>query len=206
MEYCSKNWKTVIYVLGNHEFYVGRDKINKHNPRTKNGINIEEMVAKYKYVLRIYPNVYCLENECIDVGEYRIYGTTLWTKHNHNLNDSRFIKKEHIDYWSDNEKELLRWHLAETIKNTIVVTHFPVIQKDTSHPKFNDSELRDYFTWDNLLSDLHRDNLVACIAGHTHYSFDFVQDGVRMISNQFGYMDELKKGETRFKQDGLYTI
>lgn len=23
MEYCSIHWKTIVYVLGNHEFYVG---------------------------------------------------------------------------------------------------------------------------------------------------------------------------------------
>lgn len=46
------------------------------------------MVERYSYALSKYPNIYCLENQCIDVGDYRIYGTTLWTKHNHDLNDS----------------------------------------------------------------------------------------------------------------------
>ena len=47
---------------------------------------------------------------------------------------------------------------------------------------------------------------MCCIAGHTHYSFDFIRDDIRYISNQFGYLDELKRKETGIDIEGLYTI
>lgn len=209
MEYCSKNWKEVIYVVGNHEFYITKNKINKYNPRTVNGINIEEMVTLYKKALQPYSNIHCLENEYFDINdELRIYGSTLWTKHNHTdrVNDNMFIKIEQVHEWSDHEVEILDKYLNENTKKTIIVSHFPLIREKTSHPKYDGEILVDYFAWNNLLKNMNRDNVVCCIAGHTHYSFDHEFEGVRYISNQFGYFPELRKKETGINLEGLYTI
>jgi predicted phosphodiesterase len=211
MEYCSQNWKRVVYVLGNHEFYIRRNKINKYNPRTVDGVNLNDMIAMYKKALEAYPNIHCLENEYIDIhDDLRIYGSTLWTKHVYDkrINDNMFIKNENIHVWSDNEVELLSEYLNLNTKKTIIVSHFPMIRKGTSHPKYDseDMDMVAYFAWDNLLSNLPRDNIVCCIAGHTHYSFDHEYEGIRYISNQFGYFPELKKRETGINIEGLYTI
>jgi hypothetical protein len=42
------------------------------------------------------------------------------------------------------------------------------------------------------------------MSGHTHWSYDFQQDGIRLISNQLGYKSEICK--TVIDEDGLYEI
>jgi UDP-2,3-diacylglucosamine pyrophosphatase LpxH len=208
MEYCSKNWKQIVYVLGNHEFYITKNKINKYNPRTVNGIEIKEMIQLYKNALEPYPNIHCLENECIEIDNLRIYGSTLWTRHTHSdrVNDNMFIKIDSVHEWSDHEVNCIDTYLNENNKKTIIVSHFPLIREKTSHPKYDGESLVDYFAWNNLLKKFNRDNVICCIAGHTHYSFDHEYEGIRYISNQFGYFPELKKGETGINIEGVYTI
>ena len=209
MEYCSQNWKKVFYVLGNHEFYIGKNKINKYNPRTINGVNINDMILMYKKALEPYSNIHCLENEYVDLNDdIRIYGSTLWTRHCHSkrINDNMFIKMDEVISWSIHETDMLKTYLHENSKKTIIISHFPLIREGTSHPKFDKDELIDYFAWNDLLKELPKENIACCIAGHTHYSFDIIHEGVRYLSNQFGYFPELKKGETGINMDGLYTI
>jgi len=209
MKYCSQYWKKVVYVLGNHEFYIKKNKINKYNPRTINGIKIKDMVEIYKKVLQPYSNIHLLENEYIDItDDIRIYGSTLWTKHNHigRVNDHMFIKIEQVHDWSNYEVECLKSYIENNTKKTILVSHFPLLREGTSHPKYKGDALEDYFAWDDLLKNLPRDNIICCIAGHTHYSFDITHDNVRYISNQFGYVTEIQKKETGINSEGLYTI
>lgn len=209
MEYCSKHWKTVIYVLGNHEFYIRKYKINKYKIGGEEGVNIKNVILEYKKVLEPYSNIHCLENEYIDLNdEIRIYGSTLWTKHNcaDRINDYDFIKVKYTDEWSNYEIECLEKYLQENTKKTIIVSHFPFIREGTSNPKYENNGLIEYFAWNDLLQSLPKENIIASISGHTHYSYDINHDNVHYISNQFGYMHELRKGETGFKINGLFEI
>lgn len=90
-------------------------------------------------------------------------------------------------------------------KPTIIVTHFPPLQIGTSDPIYDDQEknIKDYFA-SNILNDekLDKSKISCWIYGHTHYSNDFVHDGVRLISNQIGYMDE----KCEFNDDGIVNV
>ena len=204
MDYCSKNWKIVVYVLGNHEFYL--KKVSKHSYYAEGSYSINSIVQKYKNVLHsYYPNVYLLENEYIDLNdELRIYGTTMWTNHPYTtgLNDYLFVKYDDIIDTSNYEKESLVKYLSSNTKKTIIVTHFPLISEGTSNPKYD--ETNPYFSWKDLVKDLPNENIIACVAGHTHYSFDITKNNIRYLSNQFGYRNELS--ESNLNPEGLYTI
>ena len=90
--------------------------------------------------------------------------------------------------------------------NTIIITHYPVIQYNTSSPKYNsqNNEVRNIFA-NNILNELNVTNCVF-ISGHTHYSFDFTYKNNRFISNQFGYLNELKTCESKLNISGIYDI
>jgi len=96
-------------------------------------------------------------------------------------------------------------------KKCIVMTHFPPQRSGTSHPKFENENnvMKNYFTHPNgtLNNFVNLSNILCWMSGHTHYSYDLVsKEGVRLISNQMGYVSEILKNETNFKEDGLFEI
>ena len=77
--------------------------------------------------------------------------------------------------------------MAESInKNTnkkiIILTHFPPTQEGTIDPS---KILHESFG--NLLDKVNLSNVSVWISGHTHWSYDFIIDDIRFISNQCGY-------------------
>lgn len=218
LEYCSKNWIKIFYVPGNHEFYIQN---YTHN----------DLLLKYKNQIREkFNNIYFLDNEYISLDEenINIYGATFWTQPTFNtINEAKIYVKDYqfISYQDVDNKitELdfnyinhlsctsfykLQKYLNETDKKTIVMTHFPPTQIGTSNPKYLTrqlSHLTNYFAWpDNTVANLNTTNILAWISGHTHWSYDFIHQGVRLIGNQLGYKTEVLK--TRLNEKGVYTI
>lgn len=202
LEYCSKNWKKVFYVLGNHEFYIGNSNYTKI---------LESYETKIK---KLFDNVYCLEGKYIELDEnINIYGSTLWTPtisglDSDDFNDYVYIDKVVINAISIIQKNNLINYLNETNKKTIIVSHFPPTQNNTSDPIYNGQpqNIKNYFAHKNILNEIKTDNIVCWISGHTHYSYDFIENNIRCISNQFGYKDELIKSQTKLNIDGIFEI
>ena len=59
---CSDNWERVVHVCGNHEYYRG---------------DIEETEQELKEFFSGFKNVHSLQNESIDLGSHRLFGSTL---------------------------------------------------------------------------------------------------------------------------------
>jgi hypothetical protein len=191
---------------------------------------MDELEFEYKYHIgERYKNIYYLNNSFISLDdEINIYGTTFWTNPPFHssyeaklyVNDYNYMTyyKKDVNYVVDLDthhvRELakesfikLKTYLNENNKKTIVVTHFPPIRMGTSHPKFlAEKKLTNlYFAWpDDTLEKLNLNNILAWISGHTHWSYDFKKNGVRLISNQLGYKSEI--GETGLNEDGSYEI
>lgn len=222
IDYCSKNWMKTFYVLGNHEFY--------HNNKT-----YDKLIKEYNELFSSYDNVYLLNDSFYDLEfdtiQYRIYGSILWTNINstETINDFNMIKMKNDKNWtvpidlkyfnqlhSNSLKKLLNEIKIANLENKklIVITHFPPVRNNTSHPKYSSQPdyLRNYFSNDftesNLLllgineKELYN-NIECWMSGHTHYSYDFKYK-TRFISNQFGYLDELN--DTLINYDGLFEI
>ena len=218
LDYCSINWKYVFYVPGNHEYYVNKKCYT-------------ELSQEYsKKIREKYKNVYWLDNDFIFLEEedINIYGTTFWTpppfgsKYQARaiVNDYKsityfneikgyreYIDLNHVQSFSNESFNKLQNYLNDTTKKTIVITHFPPNRTGTSDPRFLEKErlINSYFAWsDDTLSRFKTDNVLCWISGHTHWSYDFVKDGIRLISNQLGYKSEA--GTTGLIEEGVFEI
>jgi len=218
LDYCSNNWTKTFYVPGNHEYYIKKKNYN-------------ELAFDYKYKIEErYTNIYWLDNEFVSLDEedINIYGTTFWTEPPFSttyeakmfINDYNWISyfnqglDKVIDLDIHYTKQLsnysftqLQKYLANTNTKTIVMTHFPPTRSGTSHPKYlSQNRISNfYFAWpDNTVTDLKTDTVISWISGHTHWSYDFTQHGVRYIGNQLGYKSEI--GKTGLIEDGVFEL
>lgn len=218
LDYCSLNWKKTFYIPGNHEYYIKKKNYN-------------ELLFEYKYkIAERYKNVFCLDNNFISLDEenINIYGSTFWTQPPFAstyeaqmfVNDYNYISyfkqglNQVVDLDINYVKQLsneaftsLQDYLNETDKKTIVMTHFPPNRTGTSDPRYlaEKRAINSYFAWpDGTLQNFKLDNVLTWISGHTHWSYDFMQDDVRLIGNQLGYKSEV--GHTGVNEDGVYEI
>ena len=101
----------------------------------------------------------------------------------------------------------LETYLNTTDKKTIIMTHFPPIQSGTIEPSIleKNSILNLYSSWpDETLDKVNLSQVLLWISGHTHWSHDFEKKGIRLISNQVGFKNELFM--TTATEEGLYKI
>ena len=195
-EWASGFTKPVIYVPGNHEFYGG---------------SITGTVDKLKE-LCAGTNIHLLDNDEVIVRGVRFLGTTLWTdfmlfgggeEHAAATREAlRFMHDFRKIRAGNSLKALftpvesaalfniqagwLKRKLAETYAGpTVVITHHAPSPKSI-HPRFADSLLNACFVSDvERLMDGSRARL--WIHGHTHDSFDYVLNGMRVACNPRGY-------------------
>ena len=193
---CSRNWKHVVYIAGNHEFYRG---------------DLEETHDVLREYTSKWDNIYYLNNDGVNLPECEILGATLWTDCNGNdpitkmtiaggMNDYRLISlksKKHWKIWPEDTmalhretKSCLKYffeYAEEQGKQTIVVTHHAPSRQST-HPKY----VEDYHMnggYSSNLTPLILDYQPKLwIHGHTHNSFDYMVGNTRVLCNPRGYV------------------
>jgi len=208
LDYCSLKWAKIFIVPGNQDFYS-----NKHNHTSLN----------FEYKLKIgerYNNIYYLNDSMASLDEnIDVYGSTLWVKPLFNPYDvSHFADFRSIQMFCPTKKQNIlidhqfitnlsnknTQYLFESIGNNtqkkiIILTHFPPTQTGTTNPSKKPHE-----DFGNLLDRVQLSNVLVWISGHTHWSYDCVYNGTRLISNQLGYAYEAER--TRFSESGLFVI
>ena len=171
LDYCSKNWEHVYYVAGNHEFYIPDSNFTKINQSYQHTIG------------KRYDNVHYLDNEAVALtDDLNLYGCTFWTRPTptdySSFTDYMYLTKEVVTALSMEQELKLKQYLTNTTQKTLVMTHFPPLQKGTSHPRFEaqPSYMNDYFAWntESLGTNFPWNNVLGWISGHTHHSYDFV--------------------------------
>jgi hypothetical protein len=188
--------KPVLYVPGNHEFYGG---------------SIAGTAAELKR-LCAGTHIHVLDDDEIVIEGVRFLGTTLWTDFmlfgegakreaamqaaQRFMRDfSRIRTGEASDalFTPADSAALFHRHaawlegkLAEPYAgSTVVITHHAPSRKSI-HPRFANSPLNACFVSDaERLLDAGRMRL--WIHGHTHDSFDYFANGVRVLCNARGY-------------------
>lgn len=201
IDYCSRNWDIVFYVLGNHELY-------------SNTKSIDELVRDYKIFFGKYDNIVLLEHSKSQYNNYQIIGCTFWgdfSGDKHISASPKKIKVRENGYLIPIEGNRLtklnvtsqKWVLENIhpVLPTIILTHFPLILKNDKvrQDRYRNQDqnlLREYGTDMGLVSN----DKIVCISGHTHFSHDFYKNGVRYISNQFGYEYEVSNGLCNYKE------
>jgi hypothetical protein len=115
------------------------------------------------------------------------------------LNDFRKIKGFDVDQsvrahqkdlqWLESTIEQIRREQKETgqQRRIVVLTHHVPTVQDATHPKYYQSPTISAFATELSQKDWWSSPLVFWAFGHTHYSCDFVRNGVRIYSNQRGH-------------------
>ena len=201
----------VLFIVGNHEFYnIGGDTRN-----------VSEQWEWLKSVCDERDNLYLMEKDSIDLNGVRVLGTALWS----DIPDGMLQEAEMSmnDYYlsynhKDGEEprnltatETRQWYyenrqwLGDEIDRsrragipTLVLTHHTPQREGTSHPRYARDRLSCCFSSD--LTKLLSFPVKAWACGHTHYNFDTVIGGTRLVSNQRGYKGQEKSD---YRQDGL---
>lgn len=227
LEYCNQNWEKTFYVFGNHDYWNQNSYVQKIKRESlkfleanqltnihildNNFVSLNEDIIVLgstfwtqspfitEYEARMYVNDYNMIRFKREITDPRPYDLSPRDVNQMNVEDSTTI------FNILNENELTK------DKKVIVMTHFPPQQKNTSHSKYalQGKMMKNYFSHpDGTLKEFENiSNILCWISGHTHYSYDFISpEGVRLISNQMGYIGEVTSGESRFKEDGLFEI
>lgn len=187
--------KPVIYVPGNHEFYGGV---------------IGQVISELKG-LAAGTNIHVLDDDEIALGGVRFLGCTLWTDlalygerpmHDlavraawQNMRDFAMIREQEKRLFTPRDMVArhaghLSWlerRLSETAAMpTVVVTHHAPSPRSI-HRSFAGAPINAAY-----IVDLERlfgaDRINLWVHGHTHFSFDYVHNGTRVVCNPRGYV------------------
>ncbi|KAJ5143447.1 calcineurin-like phosphoesterase [Penicillium bovifimosum] len=205
-------FKLVFLVPGNHEFYNGTFAAGLEKARQLE----REPSLNGRLVL--------LHQKRFDVpgSSVTILGCTLWSKVPHEstdivrlkINDFQKIEGWSVDDHNANHDSDLAWLLEEihsiheengnTEKRTkkqsiLVVTHHAPLLQRTSSPQHANNPWSVAFGTDILPQT--PDGVKAWVFGHTHYTTDFKEGGVRIVSNQRGYVLPWSTSKTQDKFD-----
>lgn len=186
-DWASQNYKQVIVIPGNHEFYKMFDIDKLYNGWT----------------LKIRENVTCYYNAVISLGnDIELIATTLWAQISLQdafrtesvISDFRRIRygAEPLDYVRFNEEHFRCFKfLEEAVSNSkakhiIVATHH-VPSFELMSPEFKGSDLNGAFTVE-LGDYIAASPIEYWIYGHSHRNIDKVIGNTSCVSNQLGYV------------------
>lgn len=179
------HFKTVLYIPGNHEFYMVPNSLYKPLP-------FSDLVNRLFMLEKSIDNLFILNQSSVIINNICITGCTLWSKAEVNIphfivringmtnqlyeqkysNDLKYIEKM-INYCKSNKLQLM------------VVSHHCPSYSVLSERRANDKYVSLYVSkLDHLLTS---NNVHTWVAGHTHRNFDFITNGgTRLVSNQKG--------------------
>lgn len=191
-EECCAKFPYVIYIAGNHEHYHG-DYLTTHSI----------IRARLHYL----KNLFFLEKELIELNGVCFAGGTLWTDMNKEdpttifnikgvMNDFRIISNGQNRFLPEDtvedHKAMLKF-IDESIASrldmpwVVVGHHSP--SKLSTHPRY-EKEVIINGAYSSDLSDfiLDRPQIKLWTHGHTHYEFDYMIGGTRIVCNPRGYI------------------
>ena len=204
-DYTGKSWikkismqfKYVIIVLGNHDFWGG---------------SLEQEYMNYRKAIAnqdLY-NVFLLQNSSLFFDGLKFIGATLWTNYFNNkyclnnalnveMNDYNLIKnknnlilpsdllKEHeisCDYIFNNaKKEYLNQKL-------IVISHHCPSLKSKRNNDLTRNLTEDSLYFSQLDDIIEKSSIDLWIHGHYHYATNYLINKTRIMSNPRGYLNE----------------
>ena len=195
LQRCSDQFKHVLYIAGNHEFYHGKYPAGMDYLR--------EEVSHY-------PNIRYLENETVEINQVSFIGSTLWTDFNKGdpttiafiagaLNDYRQIRRNDLNYRKLMPEDILKVHkeslkyISTTISNdpnkTYVVLGHHAPTKLSTKPKYE----KDFHMNGGYSSDLtefitNHPQITVWTHGHTHDAYDYMVGNTRILCNPRGYL------------------
>ncbi len=186
-------FKHVFLIHGNHEYYQLQE--NKGKSMTEIYHRTQSIIKDNKL-----NNIHFLYNSHYDVGQYRFYGTILWTKitdPRYLINDAAQIEEFNfsaINEVHENQKEKLGYAITKAEidgKIPIIITHhmpsFTLI-----HDKYNEGNMKYYNQcYASKCDELIKPPVGCWIYGHTHSVDERKINGVPCLVNPIGYIHEM---------------
>lgn len=185
-------YKKVFLVLGNHEFY-GMDY--------QSGLDTAHRLAGEP---TLGTGLVLLQRARWDDpdSDLTILGCTLWSaipEDAYGIVEAKVKDYQKIDHWTARQhtaihaKEVawLRGQFQQVQAGTakrrlLIATHHAPCIEGTSRPEHVNNPWTSAFATDLL--DQGWDGVKMWVFGHTHYSTQFVRNGIRLVSNQRGYV------------------
>lgn len=207
IKYCSNTWKNVFLTYGNHELY--RYNTRKSPIKTIDEINM--------IPLDFPKNVYFLNNKSVYINKLtnnvtfecdetndnyiKIIGSLLWSDINDHaslyMNDYNYIYTKYNKLLTPTFSRNLFYKNKEFILNEIkcnfkclILTHHGT--HELCDGIYSESELKSAFAT-HIPEIYESDNIIACLYGHTHHNVNLHVNGVKLLSNCYGYKNENQK-------------
>ena len=199
----SNQFKYVIFVLGNHDYW---------------GANLSDEPLKVKQELanQKLTNVFLLERDTIIIDNIKFVGATLWTDFNkHDLgvmmdapnlmNDYKKIryggsyKKVNASNICQNHNESKSYIFSHALKDSIeqklvVVTHMPPsIQSLEERYRLNHKNINHLY-YSDLEKEIQKTEIDFWMHGHTHNLSNYKIGSTRVLANPRGYVSEQSTG------------
>ena len=187
-KWASANYRQVLIVPGNHEYYNYCDVMDKG--------------LQWKWLFK--NNVGYYQNQVVRIDDTDFIMSTLWSRISPSdeyfvwkgMNDFRqimyngkLLQTEEFNQMHSFCLDFIKQSLVETTaKHIVVITHhLPTLE--VVAPYHKDSVLNSAFATD--LNQLIADNRIdAWIYGHSHTNIDAEIDGTKVVCNQMGYVFE----------------
>ncbi|PYH31744.1 uncharacterized protein BO87DRAFT_408703 [Aspergillus neoniger CBS 115656] len=163
-------FKLVFLVLGNHEFYI--ETFETSIERAK---RLEQDPALSGRLIVLHQK------------RYDVPGSNVIPQELADIVQSKVKDFQRIADWSvDDHNARHDSDYSCRQRSILVVTHHAPSLQGTSSPRHAQSPWSVAFGTD-ILSGIP-DGVKVWVFGHTHYTTDFMEKGVRVVSNQRGYM------------------
>ncbi|CAK7206745.1 hypothetical protein SEUCBS139899_009551 [Sporothrix eucalyptigena] len=197
------SYRRIFYVLGNHEFYtLTYDEGIREAQRLEKEPGLEGKVSI------LHKTRWDEDLSVVDSGAPRltVLGCTLWTHVvpeaydavTRSVSDFKYIRDWTVDNhnqvhdeevaWLHEQVDALRDEAGSENRTVVVITHHVPTVEGTSRPKYAASPCASAFSTELIVPSGAWNGVSTWIYGHTHYSNDFVREGVRLVSNQRGYV------------------
>jgi len=202
-DYVSQNWKSIFWIPGNHEFYVGNDILN----------------YDFNVPIKIRKNVFLVNNITLEINNIHFIFSTLWSKIDK-------LKEKYIqNYVSDFEcivyddeklsaKVFNKLH-SESLKflkneckrlkdkRKVVVTHH-LPSNQCNSIEFSGSKLNSAFCTE-LTDFVEKCSADYWIYGHSHRNLlEFEIGNTKMLTNQLAYVH--LNEDKNYKSDAFFEI
>ena len=218
-----KDVNNIVAVAGNHLGYDYKDPMNYF----LRSYDLDRIRGTKQWsideIKKQCPQVNYLDNEYIDIGDYIIFGGTMYSDYKlyenidlskrtgeAYLNDFRYV---HVydkvvrpittdDYQKYHAKFMrkLRKCLKETTKDIIVLTHFAPSPQSISE-KYQKGNVYLNASYCSNMEKFIKSNprIKLFVHGHMHDSFDYYIGQCRVVCEPYGYSHENKIGARKYK-------
>ncbi|KAK9826970.1 hypothetical protein WJX74_002100 [Apatococcus lobatus] len=195
LTYCSKRFKHVYVVMGNHDCWSQELDVAKRR--------IRACCAEKG-------NCTFLDDEVAELEDVRIFGSTLWSpvtdRAAKGMNDYNMIYYNNKHLTADDTRQMHSDTVARidrlldaSSKPLLVITHYaPLLQMNG---RYGASPNISAFCAD--LWHLFRKPLVGWISGHTHASLQITENGIPCHSNCWGYD---AREQSDYRQDAVMDV